>query len=146
MMNITMTTTPDMTSFILQLFHHILRRSARPLFTKRSAWLWRGSAAVAGWPCCVACVADSKQHWTSTDLGPPHPTPPHLTSNMRLSVLSTSRSSFSPRNSTFSMFSLMMFLTSSTWGRSGRRADTTGGGVQTRHATAAAPSVRQAWP
>jgi hypothetical protein len=33
---------------------------------------------------------------------------------MRLSVLSTSRSSFSPRDSTFSMFSLMMFLTSST--------------------------------
>lgn len=47
------------------------------------------------------------------------PTLSSLTSNMRLSVLSTSRSSFSPRDSTFSMLSLMMFFTSSTWKQSG---------------------------
>lgn len=37
MIKITMMTATPMTSFILRLFHHILRRSARPLFTKRSA-------------------------------------------------------------------------------------------------------------
>lgn len=37
MMRMTMMTATPITSFIFRLFHHILRRNARPLFTKRSA-------------------------------------------------------------------------------------------------------------